>query len=556
MLPTATLLLAAGLALPAQATPPAPEGLEARVKAVLESPGYLNARWGLLVVDSGSGQVVFERNPDQLFCPASVTKLYTAAAALVDLGADHRFVTPVVHDGALDPDTGRLAGRLVLVAQGDPSLGGRTGKDGSLLFVDNDHSYAGPTSRSAIVQADPLAGLDHLAREVADAGVKVVEGDVVVDDRLFDAAESTGSGPRRVSPIVVNDNLVDVVVTPGAKAGEPAAVRLVPESSYACVDARVRTVEAAGSKYVEVESVGPRRFIVRGRIPAGSGPSYHVWEVDDPASFARALFIECLRRRGVEVVASPLADNAAATLPPREQVAGWPRVAQYTSPPLSEYLRVILKVSQNLHASTLPLLVAAHHGRRTLDDGLRLQGTILKGLGVDVEAIAFGGGAGGSRADLVTPRATVALLKAMSARPDFAAYEAALPVLGRDGTLAESVPADSPARGHARAKTGTYYVRDGLTGKAVLTSKALAGYMETASGRRLIFAFFVNDVPLRVEGGDVSAATAAAGRLLGRLCEAFYDDAPASPASEKAAASPAPPAPPAPEPAAEGGSRR
>ncbi len=201
-------------------------------------------------------------------------------------------------------------------------------------------------------------------------------------------------------------------------------------------------------------------------------------------------------------------------------------MAEYTSPPFSEYLRVILKVSHNLHASTLPLLLAARHGERTLRAGLERQGIILKGLGVEPATISFGGGAGGARADLVTPRATVSLLRAMAARPDFAAYDTALPILGRDGTLAKAVAKDSPARGHAHAKTGTFYVENDLDGKTILTSKALAGYLETASGRSLVFAAFVNNVPLDAPRPDrpISAATAEAGRLLGTLCEVFYAD--------------------------------
>jgi len=83
---------------------------------------------------------------------------------------------------------------------------------------------------------------------------------------------------------------------------------------------------------------------------------------------------------------------------------------------------------------------------------------MLKNLGIEPTTVSFGGGAGGSRSDLVTPRATVALLKAMATRPDFPAYEAALPILGRHGTLAHAVTAASPASGHAHAKTGTYWV--------------------------------------------------------------------------------------------------
>ncbi len=214
-----------------------------------------------------------------------------------------------------------------------------------------------------------------------------------------------------------------------------------------------------------------------------------------------------------------------------------PKLAEYTSPPFRENIRVILKVSHNLHASTLPLLLAARHGERTLEAGLKRQGAVLKSLGISPRAVSFGGGAGGDRADLATPRATVTLLRAMAARPEFSAYEAALPILGRDGTLAKAVAPDSSARGHARAKTGTYSVENGLDGTVVLTSKALAGYLETASGRPLVFAAFVNNVPLDSPraGRSLSEATTEAGRVLGKLCEVFYDDSkeppPAPPAS-------------------------
>jgi D-alanyl-D-alanine carboxypeptidase/D-alanyl-D-alanine-endopeptidase (penicillin-binding protein 4) len=525
-----TLIMASALALSA-ARGDGPSTLEAAVEEVLNAPPYRNGHWGLLVVDAKTGKTVFERNAEQLFCPASVTKVFSCAAALAELGADFRFQTPVVRRGKVD-DAGVLHGDLILVGQGDLSLGGRTGPDGKLLFVDDDHTYSGGNPRSNVVDADPLAGLDHLAREVAAAGVKSVTGEVIVDDRMFDAASSSGSGPSRVSCVVLNDNVVDVVASPGAKAGEPAVVRLVPATGHLAADVRVETVAEGAAPTLEVHSVGPRRISVRGKIPIASGPVVRVHEVDDPASFARTAFIEALRRRRVNVGASTLADNPADKLPSRGTTEKLTKVAEYSSPPFREYLRVILKVSHNLHASTLPLLIASRHGETTMAQGLKRQGAILKGLGVDVSTISFGGGAGGERADLVTPRATVALLKSLSVRPDFPAFEAALPVLGRDGTLARSVDRDSPARGHARAKTGTYWVENGLDGNAVLTSKALAGYMETASGRPLIFAFFVNEVPLGAAGPKVSDATAAAGRRLGRLCEVFYADAPiASPST-------------------------
>jgi D-alanyl-D-alanine carboxypeptidase/D-alanyl-D-alanine-endopeptidase (penicillin-binding protein 4) len=511
--------------------------LERKVKAVLLSSGYQNAHWGILVEDARTGRSIYELHADQLFAPASVTKLFSTAAALVELGSDHRFETPVVRRGRLDAQ-GTLHGDLVLIAHGDLSMGGRTGADGTLLFKNEDHTYAGGISKSDIVEADPLAGLDHLAREVRDAGIKSLTGEVIVDDRLFENAESTGSGPRRLSPIMVNDNVVDFLVQPGKQADEPAAVSFVPATQYLTMDARVETVAADQPSSLEVKSVGPRRFAVRGKVPTGHQRLVVIHEIDDPASFARALFIEALRKHGVRIDASHLGVNSTSGLAPQAEIRKLPRVAEYISPPFREYIKVILKVSHNLQASTLPMILAARHGERTLGEGLKRQGEVLKTLGVDLTTVSFGGGAGGSRSDMATPRATVALLRAMAARPEFSAYNAALPILGRDGTLARAVSAESPARGHAHAKTGTFWVDNDLTGKAVLTSKALAGYLETTTGRPIVFAIFLNNVMLDAPRPNhaVSDATAEAGRLLGKLCELFYTSA-----DEIQSAQPSPP---------------
>ena len=532
-----------GLVATSAAVAQSPPRWEDRVDPLIQTREYAGGHWGLLVVDLATGRTIFERNADQLFCPASVTKLYTTAAALTDLGAEYRFKTPVVRRGEVKEGT--LQGDLILIAQGDLSLGGRTGPDGSLLFEDNDHSYGNGT----LVPCDPLAGLDHLAREIHASGIRTVIGDVLVDDRLFEPASSTGSGPSYVSPVVINDNIIDVVVTPGVKAGEPARVRFVPETSFATADVRVETsAEGSGTASIQVQTVGSRRFTVRGKIPVNSKPVNETFEVEEPAAFARALFIETLRNRGIRVpMASPLGDNPVAKLPPRSETLALPSLAVYTSPPLREYLRVILKVSQNLHASTLPMIVAAHHGATSLERGLALEAENLEKLGVDTKTISFGGGAGGARADLVTPRATVALLRAMATRPDFAAFDQALPVLGRDGTLAQAVPPESPARGHARAKTGSFWVDNPLSGHPVLTSKAIAGYMDTESGRKVAFAFFVNGIPSQMIAPTIRETSALAGKRLGKLCEVFYNDSNFNPGEP-----PSPAAPPPAEPAKTG----
>ncbi|MBS0264667.1 MAG: D-alanyl-D-alanine carboxypeptidase/D-alanyl-D-alanine-endopeptidase [Planctomycetes bacterium] len=489
--------------------------LNPEISRVIESGDFKTAQWGILVVDLASGQTVFELNADRLFAPASVTKLFSTAAALDTLGTDYQFETPIYRRGEVDP-AGQLTGDLILVASGDFSLGGRTATDGRIAFTNSDHTYANGGISGELTATDPLAGLNELARQVAQSGIKRVQGDVWIDDRLFDKETSTGSGPRRLTPIMINDNLIDFTITP-TEPGQPAKVTWRPATALVPVDVHLQTVAAGGPLSVTFRNGSGHGIILSGKIPAGHKPVVRVFEVGDPAAFARSLLIEALGRAGVSVDASPLAERPLGTLPSRDEVARLTRVATLKSPPYFDSARLILKVSHNLHASTQPLLLAVRHGKSTLADGLRVQHDVLRRLGVDVDSISFGGGAGGSQADLVTPRATVQLLRHMATRPDAAAYKAALPILGVDGTLAEAVGPQSAARGKIYAKTGTYFVDNTLNGKFVLTSKALAGYMTTATNRELAFALFVNNVHL-----DKAADTGRVGKTLGRLCEVIH----------------------------------
>jgi D-alanyl-D-alanine carboxypeptidase/D-alanyl-D-alanine-endopeptidase (penicillin-binding protein 4) len=197
------------------------------------------------------------------------------------------------------------------------------------------------------------------------------------------------------------------------------------------------------------------------------------------------------------------------------------KVAVYTSAPFKDAIDVTLKVSHNLYASTLPCLVAAKNGKKTADEGLRIQGRILKDLGVDVKTISFGGGAGGANADCVTPRAAVQLLRGMSKRPEWDAYKAALPVLGIDGTLVDVIDADSPAKGKVLGKTGTLIWGDAMNNRMLLRSKALAGVMTTKAGTDLVYAIFVNDVPL-----PTGMMAVREGKTLGKLAEIIQQGGP------------------------------
>ena len=494
----------------------ADEPLARKIEAVIDGKDYKQARWGICVIDAQTGKAVYERDPEKLIIPASVTKLYSCSAAMIAFGADHKFVTPVYARGDVS-DKGVLKGDLILVASGDLSFGGRTTKGGKLAFVDHDHSYAnGGLYDAELTETSPLAALEDLAKQVKAAGIQEITGEVLIDDRLFDSARGTGSGPGAISPIVLNDNMLDIIVKPGAKPGDRASVTIRPATAAIAMDAEVTTGEPGSATSIILNTTGATQFTVRGKIAAKERTHIRSYPVDEPAWFARAVFIETLRKEGIRVQAG-LA-RAARTDFPRHGYAELQKVGEYSSPPLSEVLKVTLKVSHNLYASTLPCLLAAKVEKRTLGEGLQEQRKILKKLGVPVETISFAGGAGGAAADAVTPKATVLLLQSMMRRDDWPKFRECLPSLGVDGTLAEVVPAGSPARGKVFAKTGTLVWGDSLNGRSLLKSKALAGVMTTKGGRELIVAMFVNDAPL-----PAGAGPAREGKVLGKLCEILYE---------------------------------
>jgi D-alanyl-D-alanine carboxypeptidase/D-alanyl-D-alanine-endopeptidase (penicillin-binding protein 4) len=485
-----------------------PPTLAQRLDAVFDGPDYALARWGVLVVRADDGQIVHARSADQLFAPASVTKLYSCAAAFINLGPDKRHETHLYRRGD----------DLILVPGGDLTLGGRTRPDGHYAFADDDHTYASATGTdTALAGTAPLAGLEAL---VAKLDLKRVPGEVLIDDRLFEPGVGSGSGPRRVTPMIINDNLVDVVIRPGSKVGEPATFKLVPETAYISADVQVRTVGPKEPGVIRVEPIDARTFAVRGTIPLGSKPRVQVFAVGEPGRFARALLIEVLRRKGVRVDASALA-APKATLPERDwynRPEAKP-LATYTSGPLRETLKVTLKVSHNLYASTLPLLLR-EEGKpapRTIPAGMRLQGEILRKFGVEVDRISLETGAGGGDGDRVSPRVTVQLLQKLYARKDWPAFEALLPRLGVDGTLANVLDPKSPARDRFYAKTGTYTDDNLLDGRTHLRAKSLAGSGTTVRGTKLLFCVFVNDVPL-----PRGVNSRREGRVLASVCDLLY----------------------------------
>jgi len=509
----ALAVAAAGAALPRR-TASAQSPLPASVQAIMAAPRYGISRWFLFVADRATGEVLYSLNGDDLVLPASTTKLWSTAAALDAYGPDYRFETPIYKRGALDAQ-GTLAGDLILVASGDMTMGGRNTADGRIAFEPLDHAEANALPGATLTPQDPLAGLNDLARQVAASGIRHVRGNALIDARLF---EQYPKDDYILTPIMINDNLVDITVTPGA-VGDTATIDWRPQTAAYRVQSTVRTVAAGQPSDVTVRTSQPGLFLVQGEIAADEGSLLRTGQIQDPQAAARTMLIEALGRAGVTVDATATGPNPVADLPPSGSYTDADRVALLTSLPFSENIKLINKVSMNVQADTLIMLLAVKAGERTFDAGMTQLEPFIRKAGINPATMSLSDGRGYRYMDLFSPRTVTQLLRYMTTRPDFPVYFNSMPIFGVDGTESITVPPTSPVAGKASAKSGTIIESDLMNQRLMLMTRGNAGYLTSKSGRELVFGVYVMYVPLS-EIEDLFAII----QDLGRIVEVIYEN--------------------------------
>lgn len=487
------------------------------VKKIMDEPRFKYSSWGILAVDQETGEILESLNRDKMFYPASTTKAFTVAAAMDMLGSDFRFNTPVYARGKTDKN-GKLDGDLILVGTGDINMGGRTLPDGSIAFTNADHTEANTLGIGELTKTNTLAGLQSLARQVVKSGIKEITGNVIIDDRLYGQNDPEApSDKQTLSPIAINDNLIDFTITP-TEPGKPAKVEWSPKNSFYRITSEIVTGNQGDENDPEIVKASGEgnRLVIRGKV-SPKDPILMTYQVENPAEFARSLFVDALKQAGVKLPDYGKIRNYPCSLPDPGQYKNLKAAANLESPPFSEYARLILKVSHNMGANTLIYLMAINKGKTSFADGMALEKPFLEKAGVDTESLSLADGEGGALGDRISPTAMVALLKYMTGRKDFKCFYNALPIMGVDGTLFTAASKDSPIVGKVRGKTGTFITTNYMNNSLFLGAKGLAGYMTTEKGRKVIFAIYINNMNAK----DVNEVMKT-GKVLGDICESMY----------------------------------
>jgi D-alanyl-D-alanine carboxypeptidase/D-alanyl-D-alanine-endopeptidase (penicillin-binding protein 4) len=429
----------------------AAQRLRADLSAIFLAPQFDRLFWSVLVRPVSSNDDLYSLNATKLMMPGSAMKILTLAAAAELLGWDHQFETKIVSVAPLDE--GVLRGDLVVMGGGDPSISERSDVPGALLA---------------------------LARRAREAGITRIEGGVIGHDDLFDD-NGFGNGwtldnlpygyAAATSALEYNEGSVDLVIRAGAAAGDPVVIQVRPDGGGLHVDNRLLTVaESDGGRLTLRRLPGSTRVVVEGQIPAKAQPFVRTASVDNPTAFFASAFRAALVSEGIQVHGDAIDIDDFLAKP---DLTGARTLVSHKSPPLRHIAASMMKVSQNQYAE---MLLKAIGGRDRAH-------AVLNSWNIADDSYVMADGSGLSRYNYVTSDALVRVLRQMRADPKHdSAFAETLPVAGREGPLSKRL-AGTAAEGRVRAKTGT-----------VDNVRAIAGYVETASGETLVFSIIANNV--------------------------------------------------------------
>ena len=438
-------------------------GLPPDVERVLAQRRIPASSVSVLVRELGSDAPLVSHNAGVPRNPASTMKVVTTYAALGMLGPAYTWRTRAWAAGPLRDLV--LDGDLVIEGGGDPFM-----------------------------TADRWWGFVNGLRQ---AGIERVAGDVVIDNSYFahqgDDRAAFDNRPYRsynVLPdaLMVNFQTVNVSVVPDAASGTVRA-RVNPWPANLAVENSVRLEQGPcrrGSGGVVVAMPdGPtgNRLSLGGHYAAGCGPLSVTRAVMRAPDFAYGIFRSYWQQSGGTLDGG----LRLAPVPPGARL-----VYTHESLTLAEVIRLVNKFSSNVMARQLLLTLAAEKAGRpaTTEAGARAIVEFLASRGIVIPGLVIENGSGLSRLERITAAGLADVLGDALRGPYAPEFQASLPLSAVDGTLRRRFRAEEMA-GRLRMKTGS-----------LQDVSALAGYVNSASGRNYVAVIIVNHPRADLGSGD------------------------------------------------------
>ena len=421
------------------------------------------AHMSLLVADLKTNKIILSKNANHYMQPASTLKLFTAYAALKQLGAKYQFKTYLALDGSVIEN--KYVGNLILHFSGDPSL---SKQDLADLFK---NSFSG--------------------------NINKISGDLVIEDGEFD---QVNHGPgitwnevdecyaAPISAIIINKNCITGMLT---KRANKIYITLeddvhTPIDTYIkiqnnCGDAQ----EANYNQYfvgehevLELEPSDRYRYHLSGCVAPSFTQIPLNFAVKSPRNAAINVIKGILSNQGIELA------GKIKFIKHYRHKKTLVRLKEHRSADLSELIMELLKESDNIIANALFKKLSSTTLARSgnwLDSEQQVK-LLLKAQITGIKDAAITDGAGLSRYDRVQAKQLLQLLQSIYKDQALGRYiMRALPMAGKDGTLAKRFQDRLDKHTDIIAKTG------GLTGVATL-----AGYMLRDGAPRFAFVIMMD----------------------------------------------------------------
>jgi len=426
----------------------------------LKSEALRNAGYSAYVIDAMNGNVLYT-TPQVSLVPASVMKIVTTAAALEILGGDFVFHTQLGLSGKVNPETGLLAGNLILKGGCDPAFY-------SEYFPEH---YRGT--------------FEDWATALSKAGIKCIQGNLIIDLSQMSGSSIPGGWlwedignyyGAGVSALTYSDNYYKIHFSSLSEAGKPVTInRTDPQIDSLNLTNKVVSSEVNRDLAFIYGAPGSLSQLVEGSIPGGRSDFVVKASLPEPARIAANEFIKILKYSKIDIsgkivfVSTPT--NEAFTL-----------IADKSSPELRDLIVPLNKESINLFAEHLLREIGrARKGSSSLDKSIEAIHEFWIEKGIFLNGYYPTDGSGLSRSNGICPRTLAEILRYMHLSANRDIFFTSLPVAGQTGTL-QSAFKESKLENNLRAKTGS-----------MTRVRSMAGIFTNHAGRKLIFAIITNN---------------------------------------------------------------
>lgn len=401
---------------------------------------------GIMIFDLDNQKLLYQKNRHRFFHLASNIKLFTAYAALKQLGRDYQYDTELLMD-PVDINNNILSGNIYLRFTGDPKL-------------TTEH-------------------LTLLLKKLTEKGIKKIDGKIIIDNTRFDNDSwppGTGHDDSMfgygalVDSINIDDNTITAKLIP-TENGQVAKIEYDARRYPVQIINQVITQQSEQCE-PELQVDVNNHYYLTGCIHKATELKLAVQSMP---LYITAVISNILRSLNISVTQDITFDIVAQ--PAR-------LIAVHQSLPLLELVRQMLKESDNLVGNALFKTLAAQHGQipASWKTGSQAMQNSFKELMPD-DSYRIVDGDGRSPYNLVKPQQVLTLLRKVYSEPTLKQdFFYSLPIGGKDGTLQDRFR-DKKYQGRVYAKTGSAQ----LSGWS-----SLSGYLITRSHKHLAFVILIN----------------------------------------------------------------